>query len=298
MGPRRTFLARPFLPLRNLELAVKRQFRLPGAVAACACMAARALSSGFSSVGRPRAKGAMRWPRTENRSALEHLTPSKCRRATGTTLNAEYLSVGLQVCCIVRCSSRCCCCPCFAAHTTHPRVTATAHDLHPPFTPSARVRRAQILAAPDRSSWIATGGADGAGACAGGRSCEWRARRGGPDGGQRRPLPRRMRDLVRKCARTGGPTAHGRGRCFYHGQIRTYVPSVRLRGAQVTTKLSFQKVGRLCVWACKTAPRRRNGAAVVFAKVSSPLAFVDNRDDGSLHAKRYLTVLVAGYCQI
>ena len=90
-------LARPFSLLRNLELAVKRQFRLRGAVAACACMAARALSSGFSSVGRPRAKGAMRWPRTENCSPLEHLTPSECRRATGTTLDAEYLSAGLQV---------------------------------------------------------------------------------------------------------------------------------------------------------------------------------------------------------
>ena len=108
-------------------------------------MAARTTLSRFSSDGRPRAKGAMRWPRTENRSALEHLTPSKCRRATGTTLDAEYLSAGLQVRCSVRCSSRCCCCPYFAAHTTHPRVTATAHDLRPPFTPSARVRRAQIL---------------------------------------------------------------------------------------------------------------------------------------------------------
>ena len=154
MGPRRTFLARPFLPLRNLELAVKRQFRLRGAVAARACMAARALSSRFSSGGRPCATGAMRWPRTENRSALEHLTPSKCRRATGTTVNAEYLSVGLQVRCSVRCSSRCCCCPYFAAHTTHPRATATARAMRPSFTPSACVRRAQISQLWSRSSWI------------------------------------------------------------------------------------------------------------------------------------------------
>ena len=70
-----------------------------------ACMAARVLSSRFSSGGRPRAKGAMRWPRIENRSALEHLTPSECRRATGTTLDAEYLSAGLQVRCSVGCSS-------------------------------------------------------------------------------------------------------------------------------------------------------------------------------------------------
>ena len=155
MGPRRTFLARPFLPLRNLELAVKRQFRLRGAVAVSACMAARSLSSRFSSGGRPCATGAMRWPRTENRSPLEHLTPSECRRATGTTLDAEYLSAGLQVRCSVRCSSRCCCSPCFAARTTHLRVTATARDLRPPFTPSACVRRAQISQLWSRSLWIA-----------------------------------------------------------------------------------------------------------------------------------------------
>ena len=144
MAANRAYMARPFLPLRNLELAVKRQFRLRGAVAVCACMAARALSSRFSSGGRPRATGAMRWPRTENRSPLEHLTPSDCRRATGTTLDAEYLSAGLQVRCSVRCSSRCCCCPCFAAHTTQPRGTATARTMRPSFTPSTCVRRAQI----------------------------------------------------------------------------------------------------------------------------------------------------------
>jgi hypothetical protein len=193
MAPRRTLLARPFLPLRNLELAVKRQFRLPGAVAACACMAARALSSGFSSVGRPRAKGAMRWPRTENRSALEHLTPSKCRRATGTTLNAEYLSVGLQVCCIVRCSSRCCCCPCFAAHTTHPRVTATAHDLRPPFTPSRVCRRAQISQLQSRSSWIERRGADAAGGDESGCCRGWRGRASGRAGAAPSPASRVLR---------------------------------------------------------------------------------------------------------
>ena len=104
----------------------------------------RGALSRFSSDGRPRAKGAMRWPRTKNCSAPEHLTPSECRRATGTTLDAEYLSVGLQVRCSVRCSSRCCCCPYFAAHTTHPRATATARAMRPSFTPSACVRRAQI----------------------------------------------------------------------------------------------------------------------------------------------------------
>ena len=39
--------------------------------------------------------------------------------------------------------------------------------------------------------------------------------RGGPDGGQRRPFPRRARDIVRKCARAGGPAAHAaRDDCF------------------------------------------------------------------------------------
>ena len=182
MGPRRTFLARPFLPLRNLELAVKRQFRLRGAVAVCACMAARALSSRFSSGGRPRATGAMRWPRTKNRSALEQLTPSECHRATGTTLDAEYLGDGLQVRCSVRCCSRCCCCPHFAAHTTHPRVTATARPLRPPFTPSACVRRAQILQLQSWSSWIGRRGAHAAGGDVSGRSRGWRARASGRAG--------------------------------------------------------------------------------------------------------------------
>jgi hypothetical protein len=172
-------MARPFLPLRNLELAVKRQFRLRGAVAVSACMAARSLSSQFSSGGRPCATGAMRWPRTENCSPLEHLTPSECRRATGTTLDAEYLSAGLQVRCSVRCSSRCCCCPYFAAHTTHPRVTATAHDLRPPFTPSARVRRAQILQLQTSPRGSSGGSADAAGGDVSGRSRGWRARAGG-----------------------------------------------------------------------------------------------------------------------
>ena len=91
----------------------------------------RGALSRFSSDGRPRAKGAMRWPRTKNCSAPEHLTPSECRRATGTTLDAEYLSVGLQVRCSVRCSSRCCCCPYFAAHRSRssgagPRGSAAA----------------------------------------------------------------------------------------------------------------------------------------------------------------------------
>ena len=182
MAANRAYMARPFLPLRNLELAVKRQFRLRGAVAVSACMAARSLSSRFSSGGRPCATGAMRWPRTENRSPLEHLTPSECRRATGTTLDAEYLSAGLQVRCSVRCSSRCCCSPCFAAHTTHLRVTATARDLRPPFTPSAHVRRAQILQLQSWSSSIRRRSADAAGGDVSGRCRGWRGRAGGRAG--------------------------------------------------------------------------------------------------------------------
>ena len=208
-------MARPFLPLRNLELAVKRQFRLPGAVAACACMAARALSSGFSSVGRPRAKGAMRWPRTENRSALEHLTPSKCRRATGTTLNAEYLSVGLQVCCIVRCSSRCCCCPCFAAHTTQPRGTATARTMRPSFTPSTCVRRAQISQLWSRSSWIERSSADAAGGDVSGCCRGWWGRAGGRAAAAPYPAASDLRlAQMRPRRRAGSPRARA---VLYHG---------------------------------------------------------------------------------
>ena len=64
----------------------------------------------------------------------EHLTPSDWRRVTGTTLDAEYLSDELHVRFIVRCSSRCCCSPYFAAHTTHrfasPRPHATCALFH------------------------------------------------------------------------------------------------------------------------------------------------------------------------
>ena len=41
--------------------------------------------------------------------------------------------------------------------------------------------------------------------------------RGGPDGGQRRPFPRRARDFVRKCARAGGRAVSRRGRCLSIG---------------------------------------------------------------------------------
>ena len=179
MAANRAYMARPFLPLRNLELAVKRQFRLRGAVAVSACMAARSLSSRFSSGGRPCATGAMRWPRTKKCLAPEHLTPSECRRATGTTLDAEYLSVGLQVRCSVRCSSRCCCCPYFAAHTTHPRATATARVMRPSFTPSACVRRAQISQLCSRHSWIAQEQLRRPGGDVSARSRGWRAGIGG-----------------------------------------------------------------------------------------------------------------------
>ena len=69
-----------------------------------------------------------------------------------------------------------------------------------------------------------------------------------------RSFPRRARDVVRKCARAGGPAAHGRGRCCTMdklGQCTLCALTLGIEGAQVTTKLSFQKVGRLCVWARK-----------------------------------------------
>ena len=206
-------LARPFSQLRNLELAVKRQFRLRGAVAVSACMAARSLSSRFSSGGRPCATGAMRWPRTENRSPLEHLTPSECRRATGTTLDAEYLSAGLQVRCSVRCSSRCCCSPCFAARTTHLRVTATARDLRPPFTPSAHVRRAQILQLQSWSSSIRRSSADAAGGDVSGCCRGWWGRAGGRVGAAPSPASRVLR-CAKSVPRRWAGSPRGAGRCF------------------------------------------------------------------------------------
>ena len=135
----------------------------------------------------------MRWPRTKNCSAPEHLTPSECRRVTGTTLDAEYLSVGLQVRCSVRCSSRCCCCPYFAAHTTHPRVTATAHDLRPPFTPSRVCRRAQISQLQSRSSSIRRSSADAAGGDVSGCCRGWRGRASGRAGAAPSPASRVLR---------------------------------------------------------------------------------------------------------
>ena len=215
MGPRRTFLARPFSQLRNLELAVKRQFRLRGAVAVSACMAARSLSSRFSSGGRPCATGAMRWPRTKNRSALEKLTPSECRRATGTTLDAEYLGDGLQVRCSVRCCSRCCCCPHFAAHTTHPRVTATTRDLRPPFTPSRVCRRAQISQLQSRSSSIRRRSADAAGGDVSGRCRGWRGRASGRAGAAPSPASSMLICAqMRPRRRAGSPRARA---VLYHG---------------------------------------------------------------------------------
>ena len=208
-------MARPFLPLRNLELAVKRQFRLRGAVAVSACMAARSLSSRFSSGGRPCATGAMRWPRTENRSPLEHLTPSECRRATGTTLDAEYLSAGLQVRCSVRCSSRCCCSPCFAARTTHLRVTATARDLRPPFTPSRVCRRAQISQLQSWSLSIGRRSADAAGGDVSGRCRGWRGRASGRAGAAPSPASSMLICAqMRPRRRAGSPRARA---VLYHG---------------------------------------------------------------------------------
>ena len=155
----------------------------------------------------------MRWPRTKKCSAPEHLTPSECRRATGTTLDAEYLSAGLQVRCSVRCSSRCCCCPYFAAHTTHLRVTATARDLRPPFTPSRVCRRAQISQLQSRSSSIRRSSADAAGGDVSGRCRGWRGRASGRAGAAPSPASSVLR-CAQMCPRRWAGSPRGAGRCF------------------------------------------------------------------------------------